>query len=75
MPEFNIGKILVGDNHPPIVIAGIGINHEGSLDTLINRADASISNGANIIKHQTHVVENEMSDIVICSLFGVMLCQ
>lgn len=62
MAEFNIAGRLIGDDHPPIVIAEIGINHEGSLDTAIAMADAAINAGAEIIKHQTHVVEDEMSD-------------
>ena len=45
-----------------IVIAEIGINHEGSLDTAIEMADSAILAGAKIIKHQTHIVEDEMSD-------------
>ena len=52
----------VGDDHPPLVIAEIGINHEGSLETAIQMADAAITAGAEIIKHQTHIVEDEMSD-------------
>ena len=62
MSEFRIGNILVGDNHPPLIIAEIGINHEGSLDVAIEMADAAILAGAKIIKHQTHIVEDEMSD-------------
>lgn len=62
MAEFSIAGRMVGDNHPPIVIAEIGINHEGSLDTAITMADAAINAGAEIVKHQTHVVEDEMSD-------------
>jgi N-acetylneuraminate synthase len=62
MSEFKIGNILVGDIHPPLVIAEIGINHEGSLDTAIEMADSAILAGAKIIKHQTHIVEDEMSD-------------
>jgi N-acetylneuraminate synthase len=62
MDEFNIAGRQIGDNHPPIVIAEIGINHEGSLETAIAMADAAINAGAEIIKHQTHVVEDEMSD-------------
>ncbi len=53
---------MIGDDHPPVVIAEIGINHEGSLDTAIAMADAAIDAGAEIVKHQTHVVEDEMSD-------------
>ncbi|MGE0581170.1 MAG: N-acetylneuraminate synthase family protein [Steroidobacteraceae bacterium] len=62
MAEFLIGSRRIGDDHPPVVIAEIGINHEGSLDTAIEMVDAAVSAGAEIIKHQTHVVEDEMSD-------------
>jgi N-acetylneuraminate synthase len=62
MPEIKINDRLIGDNHPPIVIAEMGINHEGSLDLAISMADAAIDAGAEIIKHQTHIVEDEMSD-------------
>jgi N-acetylneuraminate synthase len=59
--EFKIADRLVGDNHPPLVIAEIGINHEGSLETAIELADAAINAGAEVVKHQTHIVEDEMS--------------
>ncbi len=62
MAEFSIGNRPIGDQYPPVVIAEIGINHEGSLDTAIAMADAAIDAGAEIVKHQTHVVEDEMSD-------------
>jgi N-acetylneuraminate synthase len=62
MPEFQIGNRHIGDEHPPVVIAEIGINHEGSLDVAIEMADAAINAGAEIVKHQTHVIEDEMSD-------------
>ena len=62
MPEFKIGSRIVGENHPPLVIAEIGINHEGDLDVAIAMADAAIDAGAEIIKHQTHIVEDEMSE-------------
>lgn len=62
MAELRIGNRLIGDDHPPVVIAEIGINHEGSLDTAIEMVDAAVNAGAEIIKHQTHVVEDEMSD-------------
>ncbi len=61
MASFKLGSRIVGDNYPPLVIAEIGINHEGSLDTAIAMADAAINAGAEVIKHQTHVVEDEMS--------------
>lgn len=62
MAEFKIGSRLIGDDHPPVVITEIGINHEGALDTAIEMVDAALGAGAEIIKHQTHVVEDEMSD-------------
>jgi N-acetylneuraminate synthase len=62
MAEFKIDNRLIGVNHPPVVIAEIGINHEGSLETAILLADAAIDAGAEIIKHQTHIIEDEMSD-------------
>lgn len=62
MPEMLIGDRWVGDNHPPVVVAEIGINHEGSLDLAIAMADAAIAAGVEIIKHQTHIVEDEMSE-------------
>jgi len=51
----------IGYNHPPLVIVEIGINHGGSLDTALKMVDAAYNSGAEIIKHQTHVVEDEMS--------------
>ncbi len=62
MAEFKIADRWIGDNHPPVVIAEIGINHEGSLEAAIQMADAAIDAGAEIIKHQTHIVEDEMSN-------------
>ena len=60
--EFKIAHRIIGDNHPPVVIAEIGINHEGSIKTAIAMADAAINAGAEIIKHQTHIIEDEMSN-------------
>ncbi len=61
MAEFEIAGRRIGPNLPPIVIAEIGINHEGSLDLAIEMADAAIDAGCEIVKHQTHIVEDEMS--------------
>lgn len=62
MNEFKLAGRMIGDSHPPVVIAEIGINHEGSVDLAIALADSAIDAGAEIIKHQTHVVEDEMSN-------------
>lgn len=60
-PFIQIGKRKIGEEYLPIVIAEIGINHNGSLKTAIEMVDAAHSAGAEIIKHQTHIVEDEMS--------------
>ena len=59
--ELNICGRMVGNGYPPLVITEIGINHDGSLKTAFELVDAAISAGAEVIKHQTHVVEDEMS--------------
>ena len=56
MRSLMIGGRAVGPNHLPLVIAEIGINHGGSLDEAITIADAAIDAGAEVLKHQTHVV-------------------
>ena len=62
MPEIMIGNRAIGNDHFPVVIAEIGINHGGSLDLAIHMANAAIDAGAEIVKHQTHVIEDEMSE-------------
>ena len=59
--EFSIGDVFIGSNHPPVVVAEIGINHNGSLIEAKKIANLAITSGAKIIKHQTHIVEDEMS--------------
>ena len=60
-PFLKINDRIIGQGHPPLVIVEIGINHEGSLKTAFKMVDAACSSGAEVIKHQTHVVEDEMS--------------
>ncbi|MDN5087666.1 polyhydroxyalkanoate biosynthesis repressor PhaR, partial [Aliarcobacter butzleri] len=61
MHEIQIENRKIGLNDPPLVIVEIGINHEGSLKTAFEMVDAAWKAGAEVIKHQTHVVEDEMS--------------
>ncbi len=60
-PEFEIAGRRVGYDFDPLVIAEIGINHGGSLEEAFKLVDAAASSGAEMIKHQTHVVDDEMS--------------
>ena len=61
MNNFYISDRKVGDGCKPLVIAELGINHNGSLEEAKTIVDSAISAGAEIIKHQTHVIEDEMS--------------
>lgn len=61
--SMKIGTRLIGENEIPLVIAEIGINHEGSLKTAFEMVDAAYEAGAEIIKHQTHIVDDEMSHL------------
>ena len=56
MKEFAIGNRKIGANHPPLVIAEIGINHEGSLKTAFEMVDAAAAAGVEVLKHQTGCV-------------------
>ncbi|MCF0184979.1 MAG: N-acetylneuraminate synthase family protein [Bacteroidaceae bacterium] len=60
MRTFNIGQIEVG-GALPLVIPEIGINHNGSLEVAKEMVLSAHRAGARLIKHQTHVVSDEMS--------------
>ena len=59
--ELDISGRLVGYDYAPLVIADIGINHGGSLSTAKQMVDSAIEAGIEVIKHQTHIVEDEMT--------------
>jgi len=58
-----IGDIKIGDNFEPQVIAEIGINHGGSLKLAKKMAKLAIKAGVKIIKHQTHIIDDEMTHL------------
>ena len=58
---IQIGNRKIGADYPPLVIAEIGINHEGSLKVAKEMVDAAYRAGVECVKHQTHIVEDEMS--------------
>ena len=60
-PFFEIAGRKIGYDYKPLVIAEIGINHEGSLEVAKQMVDAAKKAGVEIVKHQTHIVEDEMS--------------
>jgi len=61
MNRLKLASRFVGADYDPLVIVEIGINHEGSLKIAFEMVDAAYKSGAEIIKHQTHIVEDEMS--------------
>lgn len=60
-PYIEIAGRKIGPDFPPLVIAEIGINHEGSLAVAKQMVDAAKRAGVEVVKHQTHIVEDEMS--------------
>lgn len=59
-PSMSIADRKIGPNHPPFVIAEIGINHEGSVEKAKRMIDDAARAGAECVKFQSHVIEDEM---------------
>lgn len=62
-PKIEIAGREIGYDFDPLIIVEIGINHGGSLEVAFELVDAAVAAGAEIIKHQTHVVNDEMSSL------------
>ena len=60
-PYIEIAGRKIGPDYPPLVIAEIGINHEGSLEVAKLMVDAAKRAGVEVVKHQTHIVADEMN--------------
>ena len=52
----------ISDKHRPLVIAEIGINHGGDLNVAKEMARLAALSGCEMVKHQTHIVEDEMTE-------------
>ena len=59
---FKIGKRKIGNNFKPLVICELGINHQGSLSIAKKMVDLAYKNGAEAIKNQCHILDEEMID-------------
>jgi N-acetylneuraminate synthase len=57
---MQIGNRKIGKEFPPLVIAEIGINHEGSLEKALRMIDDAAEAGCECAKFQSHVIEDEM---------------
>lgn len=60
MDEIEIKGRKIGPAHPPLVIAEIGINHEGDFQKAVQMVDDAHRAGCECVKFQCHVVEDEM---------------
>jgi len=66
MPEITLAGRKIGPEHPPLVIAEIGINHEGDFEKAVRMVDDAAEVGCECVKFQCHVVADEMipNDVV-----------
>lgn len=53
----------IGSDFPPLVIVEIGINHEGDMKKARQMVDDAYLAGAECVKFQSHVVEDEMAPV------------
>ena len=56
---MQIGNRKIGEDYAPLVIAEIGINHEGSLKTAFEMVDAAYEAGAEVVFDQVLVVSGD----------------
>lgn len=59
---ITISDRKIGPDFKPLLIVEIGINHGGSIDTAKNLVYEAFKAGAECIKHQTHIIEDEMTE-------------
>ena len=59
-PYIQIGKRKIGKEFPPFVIPEIGINHEGNFAKAKQMVKAARAAGAECVKFQCHIIEDEM---------------
>jgi len=60
MKHFELAGRTIGPGFPPLVIAEIGINHEGDFAKAIRMVDDAAAAGCECAKFQSHVIEDEM---------------
>lgn len=58
--SIRIGSRLIGPDYPPYIVAEAAINHEGDIEIARRMVYMAHAIGADCIKFQIHVLENEM---------------
>ena len=59
--EIKINKRIISNKSKPLIVAEIGINHFGSLKKAKKIVDKIKSSGAEAVKVQIHIPDEEMS--------------
>ncbi len=60
MRTFDLNGRRLGPDQPPLVIAEIGINHEGDMAKAKRMVDDAAAAGCECAKFQSHVIDDEM---------------
>ena len=58
--KIKIGNRWIGEEYPPLVVPDIGINHNGDIKKAKKMIKDAALAGAECVKFQCHVVEDEM---------------
>ena len=58
---MNIHGRNIGPSEAPLVIAEIGINHEGNINKAFQMVEDAHKSGAECVKFQCHIIDDEMS--------------
>ncbi|MDD3118285.1 MAG: N-acetylneuraminate synthase family protein [Victivallales bacterium] len=61
MNYIDIAGRKIGPDYPPLVVAEIGINHEGSMEKAVRMIDDAARQGCECVKFQCHIIDDEMS--------------
>jgi sialic acid synthase SpsE len=60
--SMKIGHRIISDKTAPLIVAELGINHGGCLQTAKEMVLHAAKSGCECVKHQTHFVDDEMTD-------------
>ncbi len=76
MRQIRIADRMIGDGHPAFIIAEIGINHNGSIDTAKRLIDAAVLSGCDAVKFQKRTPElsvpTEQRNVMRETPWGIM---
>ncbi len=60
---MNIGRHPIGREHPPVIVAELSANHNGSLERALAVVDAIAASGAHALKLQTYTADTMTLDV------------